>query len=117
MITTVKLVVQQPLREALKVKMPDVLHHGEPVVPKRAGGISLQIQHGKPGFLVEVGDTDPGANHLFGLYKYTNNDLYTGTSEYAKASVSGEVEAVGNAACWSCLATKLASGQVLKPNA
>ena len=114
LMTTAKLVVQLSLREGFEVKVSEALHHGKPVVATRAGGIPLQIQHGKSGFLVNVGDTDAVANHLFDLY--TDDDLYTEMSDYAKASVSDEVGTVGNAACWLYLAAKLARGQVLKPN-
>ncbi|KAG0636836.1 hypothetical protein HOY80DRAFT_1017229 [Tuber brumale] len=114
-LTTAKLVVQLSLREGFEVKVSEALHHGKPVIATRAGGIPLQIQHGKSGFLVDVGDTTSVADHLFNLY--TNDDLYTRMSEHAKASVSDEVGTVGNAACWLYLAAKLAAGQVLKPDA
>ena len=115
LMTTAKLVVQLSLREGFEVKVSEALHHGKPVVATRAGGIPLQIQHGKSGFLVDVGDTDAAANHLFDLY--TDDDLYAEMSDYAKTNVSDEVGTVGNAACWLYLAAKLARGQVLKPNA
>jgi len=115
LMTAAKLVVQLSLREGFEVKVSEALHHGKPVVATRAGGIPLQIQHGKSGFLVDVGDTEAVANHLFDLY--TDNDLYTKMSRYAKDSVSDEVGTVGSAACWLYLAAKLARGQVLKPNA
>ena len=115
LMTTAKLVVQLSLREGFEVKVSEALYHGKPVVATRAGGIPLQIQHGKSGFLVDVGDTDAVANHLFDLY--TDDDLYAEMSDYAKANVSDEVGTVGNAACWLYLAAKLARGQVLKPNA
>ncbi|KAG0136207.1 hypothetical protein HOY82DRAFT_625882 [Tuber indicum] len=114
LLTTAKLVVQLSSREGFEVKVSEALHHGKPVVATRAGGIPLQIEHGKSGFLVEVGDTQSVADHLFDLY--TGDDLYTRMSEYAKVSVSDEVGTVGNAACWLYLAAKLAGGQVLKPN-
>ncbi|KAG0634274.1 hypothetical protein HOY80DRAFT_1005283 [Tuber brumale] len=88
-----------------EVKVSKALCHGKSVIAMRAGGIPLHIQRGKSGFLVEVGDIDAVANHLFDLY--TNRDLYTRMSEYAKASVSGEVENVGNAACWLYSAAQL----------
>ncbi|KAG0636834.1 trehalose synthase [Tuber brumale] len=113
-LTTAKLVVQLSLREGFEVKVSEALHHGKPVIATRAGGIPLQIQHGKSGFLVDVGDTMSVADHLFDLY--TNDDLYSRMSEHAKASVSDEVGTVGNAACWLYLAAKLAAGQVLEPN-
>ena len=115
LMTTAKLVVQLSLREGFEVKVSEALHHGKPVVATRAGGIPLQIQHGKSGFLVDVGDTDAAANHLFDLY--TDDDLYAEMSDYAKANVSDEVGTVGNAACWLYLAAKLARGQVLEPTA
>ncbi|KAG0641033.1 trehalose phosphorylase [Tuber brumale] len=113
-ITTAKIVVQLSLREGFEVKVSEALHHGKPVVATRAGGIPLQIEDGKSGFLVEVGDTDTVANRLFDLY--TNDDLYATMSNYAKASVSDEVGTVGNAACWLYLAAKLARGEGLEPN-
>jgi len=115
LITTAKIVVQLSLREGFEVKVSEALHHGKPVVATRAGGIPLQIQHGKTGFLVDVGDTEAVANHLFDLY--TDEDLYNQMGGYnAQASVSDEVGTVGNAACWLYLAAKLAQGQDLKPN-
>jgi len=114
LMTTAKLVVQLSLREGFEVKVSEALHHGKPVVATRAGGIPLQIQHGKSGFLVVVGDTEAVANHLFDLY--TNKYLYAKMSRYAKASVRDEVGTVGNATCWLYLAAKLARGQVLMPN-
>ncbi|KAG0641036.1 hypothetical protein HOY80DRAFT_1021575 [Tuber brumale] len=114
MITTAKIVVQLSLREGFEVKVSEALHHGKPVVATRSGGIPLQIEDGKSGFLVEVGDTDAVANRLFDLY--TNDDLYSTMSNYAKASVSDEVGTVGNAACWLYLAAKLARGEGLEPN-
>ncbi|KAG0641034.1 glycosyltransferase family 4 protein [Tuber brumale] len=114
MITTAKIVVQLSLRGGFEVKVSEALHHGKPVIATRAGGIPLQIEDGKSGFLVEVGDTDTVDNRLFDLY--TNNDLYATMSNYAKASVSEEVGTVGNAACWLYLAAKLVRGEGLEPN-
>ncbi|KAG0635573.1 hypothetical protein HOY80DRAFT_1139794 [Tuber brumale] len=114
MITSAKIVMQLSLREGFEVKVSEALYHGKPVVATRAGGIPLQIEDGKSGFLVEVGDTDTVANHLFDLY--INDDLYARMSNYAKASVSDEVGTVGNAACWLYLAAKLARSEGLEPN-
>ena len=112
--STARVVVQLSLREGFEVKVSEALRRRKPVIATRAGGIPLQIQHGKSGFLVEVGDTEAVANHLFDLY--TDNRLYDEMSEYAAESVSDEVGTVGNAACWLYLAAKLARGQALKPN-
>ena len=83
LMTTAKLVVQLSFREGFEVRVSEALHHGKPVVATRVGGIPLQIQHGKSGFLVDVGDTDAIANHLLDLY--TNDDLCAEMSDYAKA--------------------------------
>ncbi|KAG0635586.1 trehalose synthase [Tuber brumale] len=114
MITTAKIVVQLSWREGFEVKVSEALHHGKPVVATRAGGIPLQVEDGKSGFLVEVGDTDTVADRLFDLY--TNDDLYARMSKHAKASVSDEVGTVGDAACWLYLAAKLARGEGLEPS-
>ncbi|KAG0130327.1 trehalose phosphorylase [Tuber indicum] len=115
MITKAKIVLQLPSREGFEVKVSEALYHGKPVVATRVGGIPLQIEHGKSGFIVEVGDTEAVANHLFDLY--TDKDLYTKMSQHAKASVSDEVGTVGNAACWFYLFAKLARGEGLQPHA
>ncbi|KAG0129236.1 Method: conceptual translation supplied by author [Tuber indicum] len=96
-------------------KVSEALNQGRPVVATRAGGIPLQIKHGKSGFLVDVGDTKSVANQLFDLY--TNDDLYARVNTYEKASVSDEVGTVDNAACWSHLTSKLARGNGLDPGA
>jgi len=114
LITTAKIVVQLSLREGFEVKVSVAQQHGKPVIATRACGIPLQIQHGKDGFLVDVGDTEAVANHLFDLY--TDNDLCTQVGHQAEPSVSDEVGTVGNAACWLYLAAKLARGQDLNPN-
>ena len=62
------------------------------------GGIPLQVQDGKNGFLVNAGDWHTVANRLLDLY--TNEALYETMSEYAKRSVSDEVGTVGNALSW-----------------
>ncbi|KAG0130323.1 trehalose phosphorylase [Tuber indicum] len=110
-----KIVLQLSLREGFEVKASEALRHGKPVVATRPVGISLQIDHGKSGFLVDVGDTESVANHLFDLY--TNHDLYARMSKHAKASVSDEVPTVGNAAYWFYLTHHLARGTGLAPAA
>ncbi|KAG0134993.1 hypothetical protein HOY82DRAFT_468769, partial [Tuber indicum] len=91
-ITKAKIVLRLSLREGFEVKVSKALHHGKLVVATRPGGSSLQIEHGNSGFLVDVGDTEAVASHLFDLY--TNHDLYARMSKQAKASVSDEVGTV-----------------------
>ena len=110
-----KFALQLSTREGFEVKVSEALHAGKPVIASRTGGIPLQIEHGKSGYLVDVGDNDTVARHMFELY--TNDDLYDEMCEYARTHVSDEVGTVGNAAAWMYLAVKFAAhGQKLKPN-
>jgi alpha,alpha-trehalose phosphorylase (configuration-retaining) len=68
-----KIALQLSLREGFEVKVSEVLHKGIPVIATNAGGIPLQVQDGKSGFLVEVGDTTAVANHIVDLW--TNKAL------------------------------------------
>lgn len=77
------------------MKVSEAIHDGKPIIATRAGGIPLQVQHGKNGFLVPVGDSTAVAKHLFELW--SDDALFDRMSEYAKVSVSDEVGTVGNA--------------------
>lgn len=112
--SSAKIVLQLSSREGFEVKVSEGIHKGKPVVCTRAGGIPLQVQHGKNGFLVDVGDSSAVAKHLYDLW--TDKALYKRMCEYAKHSVSDEVGTCGNACAWMYLATKFASGDWLKPN-
>jgi hypothetical protein len=90
------------------------LHKGIPVIATRAGGIPLQVQHEKNGFLVTPGDQDAVAKHLYDLL--TNQELYDRMSDHAAKSVSDEVSTVGNAVSWLYLATAMSKGEKIKPN-
>lgn len=109
-----KIALQLSTREGFEVKVSEALHTGKPVVASRTGGIPLQIQDGKSGFLCNPGDNDTVAKHLFNLY--TDKTLYETMSEYARSHVSDEVGTVGNAAAWLYLAAVLTRGTKLKPN-
>ena len=109
-----KIALQLSTREGFEVKVSEALHAGIPVVASRTGGIPLQIQHGKSGYLVDVGDNDTVAKHLFDLY--TDEALYRRMSDFAKKNVSDEVGTVGNAAAWLYLASMYSRGEKLKPN-
>jgi len=110
--TNAKIALQLSLREGFEIKVSEALHTGIPVIACRAGGIPLQIQHGKSGYLVEVGDTDTVAKHIVNLW--TDKALYHRMSEYAKTTVSDEVSTVGSAAAWLWMASKLAKGEQLR---
>jgi hypothetical protein len=102
LMASAKIALQLSLREGFEVKVSEALHAGKPVVASNTGGIPLQIQHGKSGYLTEVGDNDAVAKHLFDLY--TDDKLYKQMSDFARKNVSDEVGTVGNAAAWMYLA-------------
>jgi len=114
LMSSAKIVLQLSSREGFEVKVSEAIHKGKPIIATRAGGIPLQVQHGKNGYLVEVGDSAQVAKHLYELW--TDSGLYKKMCEFAKHSVSDEVGTWGNAAAWMYLATKFASGEKLKPN-
>lgn len=107
--------LQLSTREGFEVKVSEALHHGVPIIATRRGGIPLQIEHGKSGFLVDVGEHDAVANYLNHLF--TDSDAYVKMSDYAASHVSDEVSTVGNALSWLYLADELANGaKKVEPN-
>jgi glycosyltransferase involved in cell wall biosynthesis len=107
--------LQLSTREGFEVKVSEALHHGVPIIATRRGGIPLQVEHGKSGFLVDVGEHDAVANYLNHLF--TDDEAYDRMSEYASTHVSDEVSTVGNALSWLYLADELANGEKkIEPN-
>lgn len=106
--------LQLSTREGFEVKVSEALHKGKPVIATRAGGIPLQIENNKTGFLVNVGDTDAVAQHLYDLW--TNEPLYRRMADYALNNVCDEVSTVGNALVWLSLASKSTKGETIKPS-
>jgi alpha,alpha-trehalose phosphorylase (configuration-retaining) len=92
----------------------EVVSQGKPIIATLAGGIPLQVEHGKSGYLVPRGDHQAVAQHLYDLV--TDKELYARMSEYARAHVSDEVHTVGNALSWMYMASKVAGGKELRPN-
>jgi glycosyltransferase involved in cell wall biosynthesis len=109
-----RIALQLSTREGFEVKVSEALHAGKPIVASRTGGIPLQIEHGKSGFLTEPGDNTAVAKHLYDLY--TDEALYRKMSLYARTHVSDEVSTVGNAAAWLYLAVMYSRGIKIKPN-
>lgn len=114
LLSKAKIVLQLSIREGFEVKVSEALHMGKPVIATLAGGIPLQVQHGKNGFLVDPGDTEAVANHLFDLWM--DHELYNRMSRYAPTSVSDEVSTVGNTLSWLYLASELSKGVNVRPN-
>jgi glycosyltransferase involved in cell wall biosynthesis len=108
-----KIALQLSSREGFEVKVSEALHAGIPIVASRTGGIPLQIQHGKSGYLCEVGDNNAVAGHLYDLY--TDEKLYEAVSSFARKNVSDEVGTVGNAAAWLYLAVMYSRGEKIQP--
>ncbi|KAF8418597.1 hypothetical protein EV426DRAFT_539439 [Tirmania nivea] len=113
LLTNARLALQLSIREGFEVKVSEALHHGKPTIATFAGGIPLQIQHGKTGFLVHPSDTDAVAGYMYKLWMDKN--LRDRIAEAAARGVSDEAGTVGNALCWMYLATKLSRG--FKPGA
>lgn len=109
-----KIALQLSTREGFEVKVSEALHTGKPVIASRTGGIPLQIEHGKSGYLCNPSDNEAVAGHLYDLY--TNDVLYQTMSDYAKTHVSDEVGTVGNSAAWLYLAVMYTRGIKIKPN-
>jgi glycosyltransferase involved in cell wall biosynthesis len=109
-----KIALQLSSREGFEVKVSEALHAGIPIVACRTGGIPLQIQHGKSGYLCEVGDNNAVAGHLYDLY--TDEKLYEAVSSFARKNVSDEVSTVGNAAAWLYLAVMYSRGEKIQPS-
>lgn len=114
LLSKAKIALQLSSREGFEVKVSEASHKGKPVIATMAGGIPLQVQDQKTGFLVDVGDTDAVARHLCDLW--TDEELYNRMSDAAIHMVSDEVSTVGNTLCWLYLASKLTNGQSIKPN-
>lgn len=114
LLANAKVAMQLSTREGFEVKVSEALHAGVPVVASNAGGIPLQIEDGKSGYITDPGDNAAVAKHLFELY--TDEGLYATMSKYAKEHVSDEVSTVGSACSWLYLAAKYSRGEKVKPN-
>ncbi|KAG7092384.1 hypothetical protein E1B28_008741 [Marasmius oreades] len=114
LMSNARVALQLSTREGFEVKVSEAIHTGIPIVACRTGGIPLQIEDGKSGFLVTPGDNAAVAKHLYDLF--TDETLHKRMSEYAKAHVSDEVGTVGNAAAWMYLAVMYSRGVKLSPH-
>jgi glycosyltransferase involved in cell wall biosynthesis len=101
--------LQLSLSEGFEIKVSEALHKGVPVIARGVGGIPLQIEHEKSGFIVHASDRQSDiravAEYLDVLFD--NQERYDEISRYARKSVSDEVGTVGNAICWMYLTHQL----------
>jgi predicted metal-dependent peptidase len=65
----------------------------------------LSLTDNAAGFIVPRNSPKEVASHLYDLW--TDHDLYTRLSKFAIENVSDEVQTVGNALCWSYLASEM----------
>lgn len=114
LMSNARVALQLSSREGFEVKVSEAIHKGIPIIATKAGGIPLQVEHDKSGFLVDVDDADAVAKYLHLLF--TDNERYDEMSDYAAKHVSDEVSTVGNALSWLYLADTLAKGEKIEPN-
>ncbi|THX73262.1 trehalose synthase [Aureobasidium pullulans] len=116
LMSNAKICLQLSTREGFEVKVSEALHKGIPVIVTRAGGIPLQVEDGKSGFLVDTGDYEKVAEYMYQLF--IDRDLYAEMSGYAAAHVSDEVSTVGNMLSWLYLADTMTreGGKKLQTN-
>jgi len=114
-ISNARVALQLSTREGFEIKVSEALHKGIPVIATTAGGIPLQVQHEKSGYLVEPGDATAVAGYLDLLF--SDAAKYQAMSHYAARHVSDEVGTVGNAVCWMYLVNELSKkGKTFEPN-
>ncbi|KAH0262452.1 glycosyltransferase family 4 protein, partial [Aureobasidium melanogenum] len=109
LMSNAKICLQLSTREGFEVKVSEALHKGVPVIATRAGGIPLQVEDGKSGFLVDTGDHEKVAEYMHKLF--TDQQLYSKMSKYAASHVSDEVSTVGNMLSWLYLADTMAGDE------
>lgn len=114
LLSKAKVALQLSTREGFEVKVSEAIHKGKPVIATRAGGIPLQVANEQNGFLVDVGDTDTVAQHLYDLW--TDDELYDKMHKFALSNVCDEVSTVGNFLNWLYMASKLSKGEKIRPN-
>jgi glycosyltransferase involved in cell wall biosynthesis len=113
LMSTARVVLQLSTRPGFEVIVSEALHKGVPVITTRVDGVSLQVEHGKSGFLVEDGDYKAVARYLHCLF--TDHETYNNMAHYAATHVSDEVSTVGNALAWLYLADELSRGEKMEP--
>lgn len=93
-----KIATQLSYKEGFEVKVTEALAKGKPVVAYKTGGIVLQIEDNKTGFLVPAGETHEVAERLYQLL--TDDELYALMSTNAKQYLKRDFFTIGNALAW-----------------
>jgi len=90
-------------KEGFEIKVSEALLKGKPVLSYKAGGIPLQIEHEKNGFVIaQVGNTQAVAEKIVALL--TDEKLYKEMSQQASELARRDVLTVPNAIRWLQLA-------------
>lgn len=100
-----KVALQLSHKEGFEVKVSEALMKGIPVIAYHAGGIPLQIEDGKSGYLLPVGDVQGVAEKLYQLF--INDELYYEMRKGAKENVNPQTSTVSNAINWLFLANQI----------
>jgi len=85
-------------KEGFEVKVSEALLMGKPVIVYNTGGIPLQVENGKNGYIVNNGDTDRVAEKLYALL--VDSNTYSNMSQYAKKHVPINVLTIGKSIEW-----------------
>ncbi|TPX62984.1 hypothetical protein PhCBS80983_g00131 [Powellomyces hirtus] len=104
--------LQLSTREGFEVKVTEALQKGVPVIAYAAGGIPHQIQHGRTGYLVKIGDIAKVVHYLERLV--TNESLRATMSKTAQDRVGEEYFTVFSAINWLYLANFVSSGRQME---
>lgn len=108
-----KIVLQLSHKEGFEIKVTEALMKGKPVISYKAGGIPLQIKHGKTGFIVApIGATTIVANYLYKLL--TDDKLYQAMSLAAMRYWRRDLTTVSNATNWLYLSNMLSEKSKIK---
>jgi alpha,alpha-trehalose phosphorylase (configuration-retaining) len=97
-----KIALQLSIKEGFEFKVTESLAKGKPVIAYRTGGIPLQIEDGKTGYLVDRFDVAGVAKHLYTLL--TNDAQYNTMSANAVETLNSEYFTISNAINWLYLA-------------
>lgn len=94
-------------REGFEIKVTEALMKGVPVIAYQAGGIPLQIENKKSGFLVPVGEIKKVAS--LSLELLSKPKEYQKMSSYARSHINPDYLTVNSACHWLQLALMLSS--------
>lgn len=101
-------------KEGFEDKITGALMMGVPAIIYNAGGMPLQVVHGKSGYIVDVGDTEKVAKHMFNLL--TDETLHKKMSKGALKNAIFEATTMSNAVDWLYIANELINKGRIKGN-